>query len=311
MSVDKDLLNQLMEGRKPGDLFGKDGILQELTKALAERALSAELDTHLSEERADPLPEGANQPPNRRNGSSQKTVTTENGKVVLDIPLARNGSFDPVLIAKYQRRFPEFDTKIISMYAHGMTTREIQGHIEEIYGVEVSPSLISAITDAVMDEVTAWQNRPLEPCYPVVFMDAIRVNIRSDGAVSNKAVFVALAILPDGTRDVLGLWFQANEGAKFWAKVLNDLRNRIRHCPRTNGGQWLIPGHAHRGGGRAQGLPAGHRGGFPADPGPDLYRAFAAPFDELRQLQGPQGCRESAQGCLHRRGCHRRGSCAV
>ena len=136
MSIDKDLLDQLMEGRKPGDLFGKDGILQELTKALAERALSTELDAHLAEERADPPPEGATQPPNRRNGSSQKTVTTESGKVVLDIPRDRNGSFDPVLIAKYQRRFPEFDTKIISMYARGMTTREIQGHIEEIYGVE-------------------------------------------------------------------------------------------------------------------------------------------------------------------------------
>lgn len=226
MSIDKDLLDQLMEGRQPGDLFGKDGVLTELTKALAERALSTELDVHLTEERADPPPQGQNQPPNRRNGTSPKTVTTGSGKVVLDIPRDRNGSFDPVLIAKYQRRFPEFDTKIISMYARGMTTREIQGHIEEIYGIEASPSLISVITDAVMDEVTAWQNRPLEPCYPVVFMDAIRVNIRSDGAVSNKAVFVALAILPDGTRDVLGLWFQENEGAKFWAKVLNDLRNR-------------------------------------------------------------------------------------
>ena len=226
MSIDKDLLNQLMDGRSPGDLFGKDGVLAELTKALAERALSAELDDHLIEDRSDPPPEGANQPPNRRNGSSQKTVTTGSGKVVLDIPRDRNGSFDPLLIAKYQRRFPEFDTKIISMYARGMTTRETQGHIEEIYGVEASPSLISAITDAVMDEVTAWQTRPLEPCYPVVFMDAIRVKIRTDGVVMNKAVFVALAILPDGTRDVLGLWFQANEGAKFWAKVLSDLRNR-------------------------------------------------------------------------------------
>ena len=226
MSIDKDLLDQLMEGRKPGDLFGKDGILQELTKALAERALSTELDEHLQEERTDLPGEGQNHPANRRNGSSQKTVTTDSGKVVLDIPRDRNGTFDPLLIAKYQRRFPEFDTKIVSMYARGMTTREIQGHIEEIYGVEASPSLISAITDAVMDEVTAWQNRPLEPCYPVVFMDAIRVKIRTDGVVLNKAVFVALAILPDGTRDVLGLWFQANEGAKFWAKVLSDLRNR-------------------------------------------------------------------------------------
>ena len=230
MSIDKALLDQLMEGRAPGDLFGKSGVLAELTKALAERGLGTELDEHLSEERADQPAEEHNHPGNRRNGSSRKTVTTDSGKVVLDIPRDRNGTFDPLLIAKYQRRFPEFDTKIVSMYARGMTTREIQGHIEEIYGVEASPSLISAITDAVMDEVTAWQNRPLEPCYRVVFMDAIRVKIRTDGVVMNKAVFVALAILPDGTRDVLGLWFQANEGAKFWAKfwakVLSDLRNR-------------------------------------------------------------------------------------
>ena len=226
MSIDKDLLDQLMEGRAPGDLFGQTGILQELTKALAERALSTEMEVHLSEEEAQAVLPGRNEPANRKNGTSQKTVTTDSGKIVLDIPRDRNGTFDPLLISKYQRRFPEFDTKIISMYARGMSTREIQGHIEDIYGFEASPSLISAITDAVMDEVTAWQNRPLEPCYPVIFMDAIRVKIRTDGAVINKAVFVALAILPDGTRDVLGLWFQANEGAKFWAKVLNDLRNR-------------------------------------------------------------------------------------
>ena len=180
MSIDKDLLDELMKGRSASDLFGKDGVLAELTKALAERSLSAELDDHLAEERAEPPAEGASQAANQRNGSSRKTVATDSGKVLLDIPRERNGSFDPVLIAKYQRRFPEFDTKIISMYARGMTTREIQGHIEEIYGIEASPSLISAVTDAVMEEVSAWQNRPLEPCYPVVFMDAIRVNIRSD-----------------------------------------------------------------------------------------------------------------------------------
>lgn len=225
MGIDKKLLDQLMEGRSAGDLFGQDGILSELTKALAERALGAELEEHLSEERADAA-EDPELPANRRNGSSQKTVTTGNGKVVLDIPRDRNGSFDPLLIGKYQRRFPDFDRKIISMYARGMSTREIQGHIEEIYGFEASPSLISAITDAVMDEVTSWQNRPLEACYPVVFMDAIRVKIRSDGVVINKAVFVALGILPDGTRDVLGLWFQANEGAKFWLAVMNELKNR-------------------------------------------------------------------------------------
>jgi len=251
MSIDKDLLDRLMEGRSPGDLFGKTGILSELTKALAERALSTELDVHLDGERSDETPEGQNQLPNRRNGRSQKTVTTDSGKVVLDIPRDRNGTFDPLLIAKYQRRFPEFDRKIVSMYARGMTTREIQGHIEEIYGVEASPSLISAITDAVMDEVTAWQNRPLEPCYPVVFMDAIRVNIRSDGAVSNKAVFVALAILPDGTRDVLGLWFQANEGAKFCTvSILGQSAERSA--------QPGCSGHPDRRGRRPQGLPSGH-----------------------------------------------------
>lgn len=203
-----------MAGRSPGDLFGKTGILAELTKALAERALSTEMDVHPEGERTDGAREGQNQPPNRRNGCSRKAVTTDSGKVVLDIPHDRDGTFDPLLIARYQRRFREFDRKIVSMYARGMTTREIQGHIEEIYGVEASPSLISAIADAVMEEVTAWQNRPLEPCYPIVFMGAIRVNIRSEGVVANKAVFVALAVLPDGTRDVPGLWFQANEGAK-------------------------------------------------------------------------------------------------
>ena len=150
MTIDKTLLDQLMEGRAPGDLFGKEGILSELTKALAERALSTELDEHLDEERSTAPDESANRSANRRNGASQKTVTTDSGKVVLDIPRDRNGTFDPLLIGKYQRRFPDFDRKIISMYARGMTTREIQGHIEDIYGFEASPSLISAITETVM-----------------------------------------------------------------------------------------------------------------------------------------------------------------
>ena len=305
MSIDKDLLDRLMAGRSPGDLFGKTGILAELTKALAERALSTEMDVHLDEERMEDAPDGQNQRPNRRNGSSQKTVTTDSGKVVLDIPRDRNGTFDPMLIAKYQRRFPEFDRKIISMYARGMTTREIQGHIEEIYGVEASPSLISAITDAVMEEITAWQNRPLEPCYPIVFMDAIRVNIRSDGAVSNKAVFVALAVLPDGTRDVLGLWFQANEGAKFWAKVLSDLRNRGVQDILIAVVDGLKPPAAYAAppGPRSASDPSGNRGGLSPDPDTDLYRPSPAPFHELRQLQGPQGSRQGAQDGLHRREC--------
>lgn len=170
MSIDKDLLDRLMEGRSPGDLFGTGGVLADLTKALAERALNTELEEHLTVEKTDPPSEGQNQPSNRRIGSSQKTVTTDSGRVVLDIPRDRNGTFDPLLIAKYQRRFPEFDRKIISIYARGMTTREFQGLIEEIYGFEASPSLISAVTEAVMEDVAAWQNRPLEPCYPIVFM---------------------------------------------------------------------------------------------------------------------------------------------
>ena len=180
-SIDKGLSDRLMEGRAPGDLFGKAGILAELTKALAERAPSTEMDVHLDEERAEEATEGRNQPPDRRNGGSRKTVATDSGKAVQDIPRDRNGTFDPLLIAGYQRRFPELDRKIISMHARGMTAREIQGHIEEIYGVEASPSLISAIADAVMEEVTAWRNRPLEPCHAIVFMDAVRVDIREPG----------------------------------------------------------------------------------------------------------------------------------
>lgn len=228
MSIDKDLLDRLMEGRSPGDLFGKIGILAELTKALAERALSTELDVHLDEERVEEALEGQNQAPNRRNGSSQKTVTTDSGKVVLDIPRDRNGTFDPLLIAKYQRRFPEFDRKIVSMYARGMTTREIQGHIEEIYGVEASPSLISAITDAVLDEVREWQHRALDRMYPIVIFDALRVKIRDADSrmVKNKAVYIALGVTREGEREVLGLWIADNEGAKFWLSVMNELRNR-------------------------------------------------------------------------------------
>ena len=172
MSIDKDLLDRLMEGRSADELFGKGGILSELTQALAERALRSEVEEHLGEERAEGAPEGQNRAPNSRKGSNRKTVMTDTGKVVLDIPRDRIGTFDPLLIAKYQRRIPEFDRKIVSMYARGLTTREIQGNIEEICGFEASASLISAITEAMMKEVTAWQNRPLEPCYPVVFMDA-------------------------------------------------------------------------------------------------------------------------------------------
>lgn len=219
MAIDKDVLDQLLAGRDPGELFAKDGLLDELKKALSERMLGAELDDHLDAESA----EGAI---NRRNGSSRKTMLTGTSKVTLDVPRDRAGTFDPKLIAKYQRRFPDFDDKIVSMYARGMTVREIRGHLEELYGIDVSPDLISTITDAVLETVAEWQGRPLDACYPLVFFDAIRVKIRDEGFVRNKAVYIALGILPDGTKDILGIWIEQTEGAKFWLRVMNELKNR-------------------------------------------------------------------------------------
>ena len=199
--------------------FAKDGLLDDLKKALSERILNAELDEHLEGERS----EGA---ANRRNGHSKKTVLTDTSQVTLSIPRDRAGTFDPKLIAKYQRRFPDFDEKIVSMYARGMSVREIRGHLEELYGIDVSPDLISAITDAVLEEVADWQNRPLDAVYPLVFLDAIRVKIRDEGFVRNKAIYIALGILPDGGKEILGLWIEQTEGAKFWLRVMNELKNR-------------------------------------------------------------------------------------
>ncbi|HEX8312803.1 MAG TPA: IS256 family transposase [Chthoniobacteraceae bacterium] len=219
MAIDKEVLDQLLAGRAPEELFAKDGLLDELKKALSERMLSAELDDHLENQSA----EGA---VNRRNGSSKKTVLTSTSKLTLDIPRDRAGSFDPKLIAKYQRRFPDFDDKIISMYARGMSVRQIRGHLEELYGIDVSPDLISTITDAVLEAVAEWQGRPLDACYPLVFFDAIRVKIRDEGFVRNKAVYIALGILPDGTKEILGIWIEQTEGARFWLRVMNELKNR-------------------------------------------------------------------------------------
>ena len=219
MVIEKEVLEQLLAGRDPATVFSQDGLIDELKKALSERVLNAELDRHLDTD-------AGNGEANRRNGRSQKTVLTGTSKVTLDIPRDRSGTFDPQLIAKYQRRFPDFDEKIISMYARGMTVREIRGHLEEIYGLDVSPDLISTVTDAVLEEVGEWQNRALDACYAIVFFDAIRVKIRDEGFVRNKAVYIALAVLPDGTREILGLWIEQTEGAKFWLRVMNELKNR-------------------------------------------------------------------------------------
>jgi putative transposase len=210
------LLDQLLAGADAKTAFDPNGLLDELKKALAERALNAEMDHHLS----------TGEPGNSRNGYGKKTVTTDTGRMELEIPRDRQSSFDPQLIAKYQRRFPGFDEKIVSMYARGMSVREIAGHLRDLYGVDVSPDLISAVTDAVLDEVAAWQGRPLEPVYPIVFFDALRVKIRDEGLVRNKAVHVALGVRADGTKEILGLWLEQNEGAKFWLRVMNELKNR-------------------------------------------------------------------------------------
>lgn len=208
---------------KPEDLTGENGLFKQLKKALIERALSAELTEHLGYEKGDPAGRGTG---NSRNGRSSKTLLTEDGELEIAVPRDRAGSFEPQLIAKGQTRFDGFDDKILSLYARGMTVREIQGHLAELYGAQVSPDLISRVTDAVLEEVREWQNRPLEAVYPIVFFDALRVKIRDEGMVKNKAVYVALAYNGDGEKEVLGLWIEQTEGAKFWLRVVNELKAR-------------------------------------------------------------------------------------
>jgi len=216
-AIPSDLLDQLLAGTDAATALDQGGLLDSLKKALAERALNAEMDHHLG---------GVAEAGNNRNGYGRQTVITDSGKIEIDVPRDRAGSFDPQLIAKYQRRFPGFDDKIVSMYARGMSTREITGHLRDLYGIDVSPDLISTVTDAVLEEVAAWQARPLDPAYPLVFFDAIRVKIRDEGMVRNKAIHIALGVRADGHKEVLGLWIEQNEGAKFWLRVMNELRNR-------------------------------------------------------------------------------------
>ncbi len=220
-SIPKELLDQFVTGPMSGEAVNAASMA--FKKALIERALGAELGHHLG------YPSGAAKPEpagNQRNGKSGKTLMTDDGPLRIEVPRDRDGSFEPLLIPKHERRFTGFDDKIIAMYARGMTVREVQGFLADQYGVEVSPEFISSVTDAVMAEVGAWQARPLESMYPVVFFDALRVKIREDAVVRNKAIYLALGVLPDGTRDILGLWIEGTEGAKFWMKVFNDLKTR-------------------------------------------------------------------------------------
>jgi transposase-like protein len=215
------LLDELVPGpMSPTDV---QALFQSFKQAVIERAMGAEMSHHLGYREGEARPEGET---NHRNGRTGKTVLTEDGPLRIAVPRDRDGTFEPILIPKHARRFTGFDDKIIAMYARGMTVREIQGFLAEQYGTQVSPDFISSVTDEVMAEVTAWQQRPLERMYPVIFFDALRVKIRDDGVVRNKAVYVALGVLPDGTREVLGLWIEQTEGAKFWLKVFNDLKTR-------------------------------------------------------------------------------------
>lgn len=215
----KELLDQLLAGRDPKSVLDSGGLIGDLKKALAERMLNAEMDVHLEQEAEAGLK-------NHRNGTSPKTVLTPEGSLDLSIPRDRHGRFDPALIGKYRRRFPGFDDKIIALYARGISTRDIQAHVRELYGIEISPDLVSAVTDSVIEEVSAWQARPLEASYAIVFFDALRVKIRDEGLVKNKAVYLAIGIRASGHKEVLGLWIEQSEGAKFWLRVMNELRGR-------------------------------------------------------------------------------------
>ena len=222
--VPSEILDQFVR-QGPLSIEELDAAVRRFKKAIVERALGGELTHHLG------YPPGGAKPEevaNHRNGTSPKTVLTDDGPLAIDVPRDRDGSFEPRLIPKHARRFAGFDDKILALYARGMTVREIQAFLAEMYAVEVSPDLISTVTDAVVAEITAWQQRPLEVMYPVVFFDALRVKIRDEATVRSKAVYLALAILPNGTRDILGIWIEQTEGAKFWLKVFTDLK--VRGC---------------------------------------------------------------------------------
>ena len=222
--IPKKLVEELLKDYSgPEDLLGPDGLLKKLTAALVERAMEAEMTDHLGYEKHDPAGRGSG---NSRNGKTDKTLKTDKGDLPVRIPRDRNGTFEPVLVPKNKTHFDGFDDKILSMYARGMTTRDIQSHLHELYGTEVSPSLISRVTDAVIDELKEWQNRPLDPVWPIVYLDALVLKVRDQGVVRNKSAFLAVGVNIRGKKEVLGIWLEATEGAKLWTKVITELQNR-------------------------------------------------------------------------------------
>jgi putative transposase len=224
MTINNALLDQLLNDyQKPEDILGENGLLKQLTKAVLERAMQAELTHHLGYDKHSPA---GNNSGNSRNGKSKKTLKGEFGNLPLEVPRDRNSTFEPQIVPKGQTRFEGFDDKILSLYARGMTTRQIKQHLEEIYQVEVSPSLISSVTDAISDEVKAWQSRPLDAVYPIIYLDALVVKVRESSHIQNKAIHLIVGINTSGRKEVLGLWGTHHEGAKFWLQVLTDLKNR-------------------------------------------------------------------------------------
>lgn len=224
MPIDNELIDSLLKDYKtPEEILGEGGLLKQLTKAVLERAMQAELTDHLGYEKHDAAGDNSG---NSRNGKSKKTLKGDFGNLPLEVPRDRNSTFDPKIVPKGQTRFSGFDDKILSLYARGMTTREIQGHLEEIYQVEVSPSLISSVTDAVLDEVKAWQNRPLDALYPILYLDALAVKVRDGAHVRNKAIYLVIGVNLYGLKEVLGLWVAQTEGAKLWLQIVTELKNR-------------------------------------------------------------------------------------
>lgn len=223
-SIDNELIDNLLKNyKKPEDLIGENGLLKQLTKQLLERAMAAELTEHVGYDKHDAV---GNNSGNSRNGKSAKTIKGTFGELALETPRDRNGTFEPQIIEKHQTRFTGFDKNIISLYSRGLSTREIQQHLEEIYGVEVTAGLISSVTDEVIDEVKTWQNRQLEAVYPIVYLDAIQFKVRDNGHVRNKAIYLAIGVTIEGYKEVLGLWIAQTEGAKFWLQVVTELKNR-------------------------------------------------------------------------------------
>jgi putative transposase len=224
MPITNEVLDQILKDyEKPEDLLSENGLLQQLTKALVERALNGEMTHHLGYEKHSPA---GNNSGNSRNGTTPKVLKGKRGQMEIEVPRDRNAEFEPQIVKKNQKRFDGLDEKIISLYARGMTTREIQGHLEEIYGVDVSPSLISNVTDAVLDEVRAWQSRPLDAVYPILYLDALQVKVKSGGTVRNKAIYLAFGVNLQGLKEVLGIWASDNEGSKFWMQVITELKTR-------------------------------------------------------------------------------------